>query len=251
MGKPKSHPAIALSATPAKKPRKHRTRRPPVSLSDDELLALLTKAYEHRRRNWIMILVAYYHGLRAEETVKLRAMDFHFGPEGGELRIRALKGSQDSDQTLTKHDNPMMNELAAVRDWLQDRPKYGKKGGAKPPEDGSDVKMRQSTQKVAFLPSSPLFPVGRKHFWTIVHRYALEVGIPLRKCKTHVLKHTCAKQLLAAGVPLNVVQARLRWKSLSSAEFYTRVNDDEASEIASRVFRNKDAFRAIQQHKLF
>ena len=39
------------------------------SLSKEQLASLLTAARAHSERDWLMILVAYNHGLRASEVV--------------------------------------------------------------------------------------------------------------------------------------------------------------------------------------
>jgi integrase len=43
------------------------------ALSKPELIALLTAAKAHKTRDWLMILVAYCHGLRASEVIALQA----------------------------------------------------------------------------------------------------------------------------------------------------------------------------------
>jgi integrase len=41
-------------------------------LSKDELLALLREAKASRERDWLMILVGFWHGLRASEVTGLK-----------------------------------------------------------------------------------------------------------------------------------------------------------------------------------
>jgi integrase len=135
---------------PRKPPRR---RKPPVSLSDEQLLALLAKAEEHRHRDAIMIAVTYWHGLRASETVNLKASDI----ENGQIRVNRGKGSDATLQELQEHENPLLNERALMEEWLGSRERYGLKGGAKRRSGQragmpvSPAKMRQSTQIVAFL----------------------------------------------------------------------------------------------------
>ena len=114
---------------PAEPPRKkiYRRRKPPVSLNDEQLLGLLRAARAHRVRDWVMILVTYWHGLRASETVNLRLRDFCLAESS--IHIVRGKGSEGGDQILQVHDNPLLNERAAVAEWLASRKQFGEKGG--------------------------------------------------------------------------------------------------------------------------
>ena len=143
-------PPFQLSPPGPPKPRKpRRDRKPPVSFSDAELLAVLNLALEKRFRDYVMILVTFYHGFRANEIASLKVGDIDL--EAGTIRIHRGKGSRGGTHDLQSWpDNPLMDERAAVGKWLAERHLYGKKGGAK--RAGiSPKKMGQSTEIVAFL----------------------------------------------------------------------------------------------------
>jgi integrase len=288
-------------------PRKPRRRRkPPVSLSDEQLLALLAKAEEHRHRDAIMIAVTYWHGLRASEAVNLKASDI----ENGQIRVQRGKGSDATLQDLQEHENPLLNERALMEEWMASRGRYGVKGGKKPSaQKFAPAKMQQSTQIVTFLaeptvssrkypvetpaempgpathynpdgsdlvkpaggseplpaspdahlapfpprrtPSQRLFPIGRVQFWRLVHGYALAAGIPRRKCKTHMLKHTIAKHLVRAGHPLNEIQEWMGWSSLETMNWYTRADEEELGNRIGDRIRAKQGLRPVRQGSLF
>jgi integrase len=310
MRKPRQHFGLTPpeSGPPdSRKPRKpRRERKPPVSLSDAQLLALLETAKRHRERDYVMILVTYWHGLRANETVNLEESDFDVNE--GTVRIVRGKGSEGGLHDLQAFpDNPLLDELAAVTAWLTNRGQFGVKGGAKPgrqrgtshycdnavsqPEGPkARAKRQQSTQIVAFLPAetktshfppgfeenpaagpeplldpsalageaaidralpSRLFPVHRCHFWKLVHRYALEAGIPKRKCKTHMLKHTIAKHLVRAGHPLNEIQEWMGWSTIETMNWYTRADEEELGHRIGNTIRSKAGLRQVQQGSLF
>jgi integrase len=360
---------------PPKKPR--RRRKPPVSLSDAQLLALLERAKAHRERDWVMILVTYWHGLRASETISLRERDFDLAE--GTVKFVRGKGSDGGEQTLQEHENPLLNERAAIAAWLKDRGQFGVKGGAKRQvgrnhahnsdssvdsgrsrsvgvdhvsnhqaveaalaansaegkqpaggdqahdqpavpgysdddrgrayaegqnDDGDRLpvghekkitpsKTRQSNEIVRNLggptkvppgdiwawppdkpaggckpspdpsraaleppappqtPSDRLFPITRQHFWAIVHGYALAAGIPRRKCKTHMLKHTIAKHLVRAGHPLNEIQEWMGWSSIETMNWYTRADEEELGHRIGDSIRAKQGLRQVQQGSLF
>lgn len=330
---PRHTPAGPGSPPEKRKPR--RQRKPPVSLSDEQLLALLTRAKEHRQRDYVMILVTYWHGLRASETVALKESDFNL--DDGTVQIVRGKGSEGGSHTLQEFpDNPLLNEAVVVADWLANRGQFGVKGGAKPgrvrnlaqqpkwklkgeilddrvPGSGTDpAKMQQSTKIVTFSPDGPeklppgdvwawppgekpetyhfppafegapcekpaggsepppdpsasllapsaapdtpselLFPISRVQFWRIVHGYALAAGIPRRKCKTHMLKHTIAKHLVRAGHPLNEIQEWMGWSSIETMNWYTRADEEELGTRIGATIRSKGGLRQVQQGSLF
>jgi integrase len=334
---PLAPPMLRPRPAGPRKPRK--PRKPPVSLSDEQLLALLTVAKAHRQRDYVMILVTYWHGLRASETCALVESDFEL--DEGTVRIVRGKGSQGGLHDLQAFpENPLLDEKAAVGAWLANRAQFGVKGGANPKgrkrRSGSRLrsdedpaapgpkpkfpaasrlssapnqtmaKMQQSPRIVTFLPETPstssfppsfeepkqevgvrkppagsdlppeplsllsvapgsgkvpfrgdqsrqelLFPISRVQFWRIVHGYALQAGIPRRKCKTHMLKHTIAKHLVRQGHPLNEIQEWMGWSSIETMNWYTRADEEELGQRIGATIRSKGGLRQVQQGSLF
>jgi integrase len=298
-------------------PNKPRAKRkPPVSLTAAQLLALLDLAHSTCLRDWVLILVTYWHGLRASETVNLRECDFDLA--AGTVLVTRGKGSEGGYQALQVHENPLLNERAAVGWWLANRGQFGVKGAAKRrPECELKVthtkidapeKTLQSTKIVKFPPetaveaadmsnllypgsqkaaggyeplrlpaalasglpgvgigpsgvetvpvieirdSPRLFPISRVRFWQLVHGYALAVGIPKRKCKTHMLKHTIAKHLIRSGLPINEVQAWMGWSSLETANWYMMADEDELGDRIGNAIRGIGGLRQVRQGSLF
>jgi site-specific recombinase XerD len=243
-----------------KKARPRRSKRAPVSLTDQELLKVLALARKRLLRDHVMLLITYRHGLRVSEALSIRRCDL-----GGErLTIVRGKGSEPVDQPLLGHENPLLNEIEAVATWLGEMGERGKKGAAKLGGRRSRAKILQSSKNVKFravgassieaLEASALealFPLTRQRFFQIYRRYAIEAGLPARKRHPHVLKHSIAKHLIKAGVPINEVQDWLGWKSLRTADHYTRPDADEVAESVDRVIRNKRAFHPATQGMLF
>lgn len=257
-------------------------RKPPVSLNDAQLVALLSLARETCQRDWVMMLVTYWHGLRAAETCSLRVQDFDLAADPPSVLVRRGKGSQGGYQALQTHENPLMNELAAVELWLFERAKRGVKGGfreqVKRPRrvqnrfkswetvaypantalgaDSGQSGLQIGSESAAKVESAAahlnlMFPVHRCHFWRLVHRYSLAVGIPRRKCKTHMLKHTIAKHLIRSGLPINEVQAWMGWTSLETANWYLMADEEELGDRVGKAIRDKDGLRSVQQGLLF
>jgi len=241
-----------------KKPKPKASKRPPVSLTDDELLKVLALA-TRRLRDWVLMLLTYRHGLRATEAISIRRRDL----DCSHIRIRRGKDSEETEQPLYGHDNPLLNELEAVRLWLLEMGERGKKGAAKPGGRRSRAKILHSNQNVKFRTSGAseragevtgddlLFPITRQRFFQIFRQYAIEAGLPRRKRSPHKLKHSIAKHLIREGVPINEVQDHLGWKSLKTADHYTRADSDEVAHSVDRAIRGKDTFRRMQQGDLF
>ncbi len=165
------------------------------ALSKPELLALLKAAREHRERDWLMILVAYSHGLRASEVIALQ----RDAVRDGHLTVSRLKGSLRTVQPLVSSAEPLLDERKALFDF---------------------VRLSHRNQR--------LFPVTRQHFWRLVQRYAEAAGIPARKRHPHILKHTIAMQTIHTAGIENVRQY-LGHKSMSSTGAYLKKTDAEAS----------------------
>lgn len=173
-------------------------------LSRDELRRLLEVARAHRERDWLMILVAFHHGLRASEVTGFTAD----AVRDGHLTVQRLKGSLKTTQALVAHDDPLLDERAALIEFA-----------------------RKST------PGRPVFAIGRVQFWRLVRKYAKAAGIPQHKAHPHALKHSIAMQTIGSAGVENVRQ-HLGHKSLSSTGAYLRVSDEEASKRIAEALKN-------------
>ncbi|HEX3821680.1 MAG TPA: site-specific integrase [Candidatus Sulfotelmatobacter sp.] len=178
-----------------------------VHLEPAEVLSVLRAAKSKGPREWAMILVAYRHGMRASEVCNLRVDDVDL--KNGSIVIARLKGSMRTTQALTEHrGEPLLNELKALREWLQQRP-----------EDGSDFLF--VSQKGGRL--------DRTQFFRLFRSIAAAAGLPPEKCHPHALKHSIASHLVAANVNLALVKQQLGHKSINSTMRYVTTSDQQAS----------------------
>lgn len=264
----------------------------PVSLTSEELLAVLAKARARRLRDWVILLFLYWHGFRVSEAVRSstrqaglfftrkkaeqRAADFPgsevrevprrikgkpqtcylvLSPqpivnpgltldaiEGDEITQQRLKGSMQTTQFLQEHENPLLDEKSAWAEWLAERPRLGKKGGAK---------MTQKEVLGHFQKNDRVFDLSRRQVHRLYQRYATEAGLPRRKRHPHCLKHTIGSDLVEAGLPLPKVQVHLGHKSLASTGKYTLPKEDAVSRAVGKAIRGKAEFRRVQQSQLF
>jgi integrase/recombinase XerD len=196
------------------------------ALSKPELIALLTAAKARKTRDWLMILVAYSHGLRASEVcgswlaptrekkrlvagkivvTPSKPRRWHPGLtaeniDSTHITVARLKGSLRTIQPLVSDGNPLLNERESLFAFA--RSLHGKQR---------------------------LFPITRQHFWKLMQRYAEAAGIPERKRHPHVLKHTIAMQVIHSAGIENTRQY-LGHKSMSSTGAYLKVSDAMASQ---------------------
>jgi integrase len=124
-------------------------------------------------------------------------------------------------------------------------------GGHEPLPDPSNVPSGQPDRSLRHPGSDRLFPIGREQFWRLVHGYALAAGIPRRKCKTHMLKHTIAKHLVRAGHPLNEIQEWMGWGTIETMNWYTRADEEELGHRIGDTIRSKAGLRQVKQGNLF
>lgn len=157
------------------------------ALTKRQLLDVLAAAREHKERDFLMILVAYSHGLRASEVVAITRDDI----KDGHLDTERLKGSEQTRERLLEHENPLLNERSALFAFI---------AKAKP-------KQR-------------LFPMTRRQFGRIVARHAATAGLPKHKRHPHMLKHTMGAEIYEKTKDLRLVKAWLGHKRESSSLIY-------------------------------
>lgn len=189
----------AEPAAPAK-----RRRRLPDFLRTDELDALFETAYQFwqettkqpkwrvaRQRDYVMILTAYYCGLRVLELCRLEVTDIDVA--GALLIVRHGKGDADGAVPICSR------LLVALKEWISDR------------RDG--VLFRDPRGR----------HVHTRHFRDRLRLLARRAGIA-RRCNPHILRHSFATHLLRKGVAKEVtiydVQKLMRHRDISTTSIY-------------------------------
>lgn len=171
-------------------------------LTREQVIAVLSQAKAKRERDWVLLLVAFWHGLRASEAVSLTPEHF----VDGYLTVQRLKGSMRTTQPLVEDDNELLNERAAIQAHItRHRELHGGEGRGQ-----------------------RLFPITRFQFYRLMRRYGRLAGLPQHLCHPHVLKHSIAMQSIREAGIENVRQY-LGHRSISSTGEYLKVGDAEAS----------------------
>jgi type 1 fimbriae regulatory protein FimB len=162
-----------------------------------------------------MILVQYFHALRASELVSLKLSDLDRRQKVWFLTVSRLKGSLKTRQNVWEvKGKPVWNELVALRDYLNDH-------RGQSPTDALFVSQKQDGA------------LDRSVWNRIFKTYAKAAGLPTTLQHCHCLRHSRAKHLLEAKNSLDHVRQSLGHSSLNSTIIYTSTTDQEA-DIAAR-----------------
>ena len=175
-------------------------------LTKGELKALLDRVKMKSPRDYAMVLLAYRHGMRASEICNITVHNLDL--EAGNIRCQRGKGSISNWQQLSA------DEIKAVKTWLRKRPKVD--------TDCLFVSNRGT-------------PMSRCQFFRLFKDHAHAVGIPEEKQHPHVLKHSLGTHLANAGMPVQVIQARLGHRNIQNTMVYLQVSSgyvDKAFEAA-------------------
>ena len=91
-------PKVIPLALPTQAIQRKTNRSTMTYLSPEEVLAVLKAARVRSVRDWVMVLVAYRHGLRASEVCGLKLSDANLKDQT--IRVARLKGSMLTTQPL-------------------------------------------------------------------------------------------------------------------------------------------------------
>ncbi|MGN6120357.1 MAG: site-specific tyrosine recombinase XerD [Rhodanobacter sp.] len=149
-------------------------------------------------RDRAMLELMYASGLRVSELVELPLAALN--TRQGVLRITG-KGGKDRLVPVGEE------ALARIGDYLAD---------ARPA-------LARGRQPAALFLSNRGEGMSRQMFWTLVKRYAQQVGIHPKRISPHVLRHSFATHLLNHGADLRALQMLLGHSSLSTTQIYTLV----------------------------
>lgn len=169
-------------------------------LEKSEVKNLLRVAKKYSDRDWLMMLTAYRHGLRASEVCELEARDIR----DGEIVCRRKKGSMKTIQPLEASLDPILDEKTAFEAIVNQ-----------------------------LNPTDRLFPVTRKTFWRAFQKYHEEAGIKKSLAHPHIMKHSVAMHGVKAGI--ENLRVKLGHKSLNSTGMYLKIDDATACKAVADV----------------
>ncbi len=185
-------------------------------LTTDELVRLIS-VIDHKRDKAIF-LIAYRHGLRASEVGLLHETDLDF--KKLRIRVQRLKGSLSGEHPLQP------DEARILKAYLKERRTH----------------WRYKDSPLLF-PSNRNAPISRWQLNVLMQHYGKRAGIPREKQHFHVLKHSIATHLLAAGDDLRFVQDWLGHSNIQNTIIYTHLVSTARDEKARKMFMKLPKFQ--------
>lgn len=183
-------------------------------LEKKDILTLFDTAKKHSVRDWAILVVMYYRGLRASEVGRIGYPEDLRKDSSGKLSqifIRRLKKGNSKWYDLGDL------EKKAISEWLKAR------------------NFSQDWQGSLFC-SNRRQGISRKTIHRLVKLYCEKGGISKPEGKsTHLMRHSCATHLHEeAGATAVDIKDWLGQKSISSAEIYIHSSKKRAREIAEK-----------------
>jgi integrase len=165
------------------------------AISKEQLRATLEVAKRESERDYLMILVASLHGLRASEVVNLTAGSI----QDGYITVQRLKGSKRTTQPLLTSEEPLFDERTALLNYVR----------------GMSIQQK-------------IFSVARSTFWRVFQKHGKAAGVPAHLAHPHAAKHFCGKSL-GKLLPINEVQGWMGHVNVGSTGIYMEPDEAEVN----------------------
>lgn len=174
----------------------------PVYVRPEEMAAMLDAeidmANEEEVRNRLILDMFYTTGLRCSELLTL--LDKNVDTEKNELKVHG-KRNKDRIVPFGPELSEMITRYRQLRDTEYDDFSAG-----------------------AFFRRLDGRPMYRRQVYTIVHTAMEEAGIHCSRKSPHVMRHSCATDLLNGGAQLTSVQQLLGHQTLTATQIYTHIS---------------------------
>jgi type 1 fimbriae regulatory protein FimE len=181
------------------------TRRPRgehLTKNEIERLCAAARAVgRHGDRDATMIWVAFVHGLRVEELIRLQIEQYDFTLRV--VHIRRVKKGSPSTHTISKR------EAAALKKLLDGR----RTGPVFVSERGKPFK-RNAINKILQRAGETMAVEGQ-----------MEPGLSFR-VHAHMLRHSCGYDMVKQGIDIRIIQDWLGHKNINHTVRYTALTAD-------------------------
>ena len=159
------------------------------------------------RRDVALVLTLFDCGLRVSELCALRWRDVAISPRKGDLAVWEGKGGKHRSVPISARCRAALLELRASGVGPDD-PVFGSRKGGKTGRG-----------------------IGRHAVYRLLERYAAPLGI---KISPHMLRHSCAKDMLDRGNQVTAVQAILGHESVNTTLGYLTSSPDDLRRAVER-----------------
>ena len=153
-------------------------------------------------RNRCMMGLMYEAGLRTDEVMSLKPRDVVLE----EKRVEVLRGKGHKSRTVYFRSD----ELAMLLErWKRERPRGEYLFPTVRSSEGKGDKIDSRGFRITFK------------------RYVDRAGLDPEVVTPHILRHTCATEMMRRGVNLRVIQEALGHKNIATTQIYTHVVNDD------------------------
>jgi integrase/recombinase XerC len=204
---------VELPPEPVKKRSVNRTLRHTDWLPQEEAEALL-KAAEGRPREYAMLSVFLYAGLRSNELRMLDTTDYIPATKDRPATIEIRFGKGSKERTV-----PAGQSVAALEYWLDHR---------------SLAPRRSVEAKSEALFRGRQGRLTNRYIRELIKNSGLAGGLGM-KVHPHQLRHSFCTHLTMRGVPIEVVQVLAGHASIATTMMYVAVPDQRRFEASTRL----------------
>ncbi len=162
----------------------------------DALLAAPDRSTWLGRRDHALLLTALQTGMRVSELIRVRVDDVQLG-SGAHVRCHG-KGRKERCSPLTAQCAAVLRAWLRERDAKLDDPLFPSRAGAPMSRDSVEHLLDKAARRAAKICAS----------------------LAGKRVSPHVLRHTCAMQLLQAGVDRSVIALWLGHESVETTQIY-------------------------------
>ena len=191
-------------------------------MTKDEINLVLIAASSNRR-DYLMIYLGYFAGLRAMEVCSLQRRDFDISTDAVYVTVQRSKGSDKTTHRLP----PAVAMLVREHIKDMDADEFVFKGN-----------RRTSVPRTKLVNGEQVIigaHIGYTTFYQAFIRYCRIAGIPESLHFPHCLKHTAAMALVKSGMGVERIQKQLGHKNLTSTQAYLDVLQQETDAEAYRA----------------
>ena len=190
-----------LTSNPASELALARTPKPlPVYIPQDETRALLDAPVNEDNftelRNHLILLMFYSTGMRQDELLTL--LDRNVDTRKRELKVL---GKRNKERVI-----PFGDELATSIETYR------------------SLRRRDvGTASDRFFVKEDGDPLYARLIYSVVHTALSDAGVHASRLSPHVMRHSCATDMLNSGAQLPAVQQLLGHQSLATTQVYTHI----------------------------
>jgi site-specific recombinase XerD len=157
-------------------------------------------------RDRCVLLLLYHTGLRAGELAALLLSDLTLGERSGSVQVRRGKGNMSRRVPLN------VEARSAIREYLQ---------------------VRHSSEEQSLLVGQRGEALSAHAIYDVVVKYGQRAG--LDDVTPHTLRHSFARALIVAGIPLSDVADLLGHSSLDTTRIYTKASETDLAAAVARL----------------